>query len=471
MNIQKEDIKNTLMSIMATFSLVICLSFMINPFVSKAEESKMFTDDIHFKVVEDINGELRTKYEYEFTEDIEMTGNVYLYGCYYNGKNNSGRYICKFEYFIVSDEKFNKADYYNGYYFYGLGPTCWSDYPMTVLHNFRCFEPVEMDFSNSSTGQACSTFLKEKIDSGEITKYKYINMDSSKYDSKIPTPKLVFDGDGSYNFKINNASDGYMIQIKGRWYTTDDFELYKENLMWKYKYNTLIKGKLSDWVVPSSSIKATDSHSLYNTDGTGYGNNAFDTMLSNNPIENRSYTGGTNAVGNYFSGYNDAMTTLKTLLETPYSAYNSPEIYIRFVVEDNGKLKYGRWCHWYSNLAMSDGSSGSNLDDVDGVSGENQSNNGLTDKELEQNELKDNPRLDEDVSMSINSDYVNSNRELTETIMNNLKSIYELVNSGDFNGFLHAAFSFIPSSIWMIIFTGVSISVASMIIVVVIKLL
>lgn len=29
--------------------------------------------------------------------------------------------------------------------------------------------------------------------------------------------------------------------MKGRWYTTNDFDLYRDKLVWKYKYSTLLK--------------------------------------------------------------------------------------------------------------------------------------------------------------------------------------------------------------------------------------
>lgn len=29
--------------------------------------------------------------------------------------------------------------------------------------------------------------------------------------------------------------------MKGRWYTTNDFDIYRDKLVWKYKYSTLLK--------------------------------------------------------------------------------------------------------------------------------------------------------------------------------------------------------------------------------------
>lgn len=41
--------------------------------------------------------------------------------------------------------------------------------------------------------------------------------------------------------------------MKGRWYTTNDFDLYRDKLVWKYKYSTLLKNNLSTWVSVSDN--------------------------------------------------------------------------------------------------------------------------------------------------------------------------------------------------------------------------
>ena len=173
------------------------------------------------------------------------------------------------------------------------------------------------------------------------------------FDENIPTPELSFIDDGRLRFGFNNATDDYCIEIKGRWWSVDDIELFKENLMWKYKYSSLVKNDLSTWVANSIKTSASGEHDL-----SVYGASSFNELLSMYPVDNRSYSGGTNAVGNFFSGYNDAMDTLKMLLNTPSTLYNSCEIYVRYyVVDENGNYSYGKWCHWLGNLAKESGSS------------------------------------------------------------------------------------------------------------------
>ncbi len=291
-------------------------------------------------------------------------------------------------------------------------------------------------------------------DSGQAN--KHIDMSKATYNSKIPVPKLVFNGEGGYKFSIDNAVEGYYIQMKGRWYTVDDLTLYKENLQWKYKYDTLIKGTLTEWVEPNDKILATAQHDLCDMNRNGYGGEAFNSLLTKYPIDNRKYSGGTNALGNKLSGYTDALSTLKDFhLKNPLSAFNSPEIYIRFIVVNKDSVEYGKWCHWYSNLANSSGSSGSNLDDSDNVSGESQSLNGLTDDDLTNNEKQENPRNDSDIYTYVNSDYIKQNIEISSEIANKTGAFFDLLSSmfnamGQFPQMFKDVFSFLPP--WFINF-------------------
>ena len=292
-------------------------------------------------------------------------------------------------------------------------------------------------------------------DSGQIN--KPIDMSAATYNSNIPMPKLVFNSKGGYKFSIDNAVDDYYIQIKGRWYTVDDITLFKENLQWKYKYDTLLKGTLTEWVEPNDKILATAEHDLCDMNRNGYGGEAFTALLTQYGIEQRSYSGGTNSLGNKLSGYTDALSMLKEFhLNNPLSAFNSPEIYIRFfIVNADNKVEYGKWCHWYSNLANSTGSSGFNLDDSDNVSGESQSYNGLTDDELVSNEQQENPRNDSDIYTYVNSDYIKQNLEISSDIANKTGAFFELLNSmtnamGQFPQMFKDVFMFLPP--WFINF-------------------
>lgn len=302
-------------------------------------------------------------------------------------------------------------------------------------------------------------FLNHGDDSGQIN--KTIDFDSATYNSKIPVPKLVFNSKGGYKFSIDNAVEGYYIQIKGRWYTVDDITLFKENLQWKYKYDTLLKGTLTEWVAPNDKVLATAEHDLCDMNRNGYGAAAFTALINQYGIEQRNYFGGTNALGNKLSGYTDALSMLKEFhLNNPLSAFNSPEIYIRFiVVNDDKTVQYGKWCHWYSNLANSSGSSGSNIDDSDNVSGESQSYNGLTEEEFNTNEQQENPRNDSDIYTYVNSDYIKQNIEISSDIANKTGAFFELLNSmfsamGQFPQMFKDVFMFLPP--WFINFIIIS---------------
>lgn len=302
-------------------------------------------------------------------------------------------------------------------------------------------------------------YIQNGDDSGQIN--KPIDFSSATYNSKIPIPKLVFNSKGGYKFSIANAVDGYYIQIKGRWYTVDDITLFKENLQWKYKYDTLLKGSLTEWVEPNEKILASAEHELCDYNCNGYGGDAFKALIASYPIDNRTYSGGKNALGDKISGYTDALTSLKDLhLKNPESAFNSPEIYIRFiVVNDDNSVQYGKWCHWYSNLANASGSSGFNLDDSDNVSGESQSYNGLTDDELNNNEQQENPRNDSDIYTYVNSDYIKQNIEISSDIANKTGAFFELLNSmfsamGQFPQMFKDVFMFLPP--WFINFIIIS---------------
>ena len=313
-------------------------------------------------------------------------------------------------------------------------------------------ESITMNYVTNAlvfgTKESAIAYFETGDTSGQIN--KTIDMSTATYNDNIPAPKLVFNSKGGYKFSIDNAVDDYYIQMKGRWYTVDDITLYKENLQWKYKYDTLLKGSLTDWVEPNEKILATAEHDLCDYNRKGYGGEAFDSLLTNYPINNRTYSGGTNAFGDKISGYTDALSTLKELhLNNPESAFNSPEIYIRFIVVNNDSVQYGKWCHWYSNLANASGSTGYMLGDSDNVAGESQSYNGLTDEEFNTNEQQENPRNDSDIYTYVNSDYINQNLEISSEIANKTGTFFGLLNSmanamGQFPQMIKDVFMFLP---------------------------
>lgn len=247
-------------------------------------------------------------------------------------------------------------------------------------------------------------------------------------------------GDYSY-FRFNNAQEDYFIEMKGRWYSTNDFDIYRENLVWKYKYQTILKNDLSSWVSVSDNVNSVGTFRF-----DVLGKSSWVNLLSLYPVDNRNYEGGSFALFNKITGYSDALDTLKMLLKQPYSLYNGYEIYVRYYrYDDKGNLQYSKWTHFYNNLADAAGSSGSRLDDLNNMYSENQSDKGLTDDELSDLENTGNSRNDLDAVPKNNYDY--------SSLENATMNFFDLLTNfgtmlGQFPSMVAAVFGFLPP--WLI---------------------
>lgn len=248
------------------------------------------------------------------------------------------------------------------------------------------------------------------------------------------------ESDYSY-FEFNNAQSDYFFEMKGRWYTTNDFDLYREKLVWKYKYSTLLKNNLSTWVSVSDNRSSVGRFQF-----DVLGKSSWDNLLSLYPVDDRNYIGGSYDLFNKITGYSDALETLKMLLKQPYSLFNGYEVYVRyFRFDENGGIQYSKWTHFYNNLADSEGSSGSRLDDLDNMYSENQSDKGLTDDELSDLENGGNSRNDLDAVPKNNYDY--------SSLENATMNFFDLLTNfgtmlGQFPSMVAAVFGFLPS--WLI---------------------
>lgn len=248
------------------------------------------------------------------------------------------------------------------------------------------------------------------------------------------------ESDYSY-FEFNNAQSDYFFEMKGRWYTTNDFDLYRDKLVWKYKYSTLLKNNLSTWVSVSDKRSSVGRFQF-----DVLGKSSWDNLLSSYPVDDRNYIGGSYDLFNKITGYSDALETLKMLLKQPYSLFNGYEVYIRyFRYDENGGIQYSKWTHFYNNLADSEGSSGSRLDDLDNMYSENQSDKGLTDDELSDLENGGNSRNDLDAVPKNNYDY--------SSLENATMNFFDLLTNfgtmlGQFPSMVAAVFSFLPY--WLI---------------------
>ena len=248
------------------------------------------------------------------------------------------------------------------------------------------------------------------------------------------------ESDFSY-FEFNNAQSDYFFEMKGRWYTTNDFDLYRDKLVWKYKYSTLLKNNLSTWVSVSDNRSSVGRFQF-----DVLGKSSWDNLLSSYPVDDRNYIGGSYNLFNKITGYSDALETLKMLLKQPYSLFNGYEVYVRyFRYDENGGIQYSKWTHFYNNLADSDGSSGSRLDDLDNMYSDNQSDKGLTDDELSDLENGGNSRNDLDAVPKNNYDY-SSLENATMNFFDLLKNYGTML--GQFPSMVAAVFGFLPP--WLI---------------------
>ena len=248
------------------------------------------------------------------------------------------------------------------------------------------------------------------------------------------------ESDYSY-FEFNNAREDYFFEMKGRWYTTNDFDIYRDKLVWKYKYSTLLKNDLSTWVTVADGKNSVGKFQF-----DILGKSSWENLITSYPVDDRNYIGGSYALVNKITGYSDAVDTLKMLLKQPYSLYNGYEVYVRYYrYDENGSIEYSKWTHFYNNLANSEGSSGSRLDDLDNMYSENQSDKGLTDDELSDLENTGNSRNDLDAVPKNNYDY--SSLETATMNFFDLLTNYGSV-LGQFPSMVTAVFGFLP--VWLI---------------------
>ena len=309
-------------------------------------------------------------------------------------------------------------------------------------------------------GKSCYIYFN--LD-GTVEKGVDDNMDLSSsgvFNPNIEIPKIYVDAssysggvwlgssgqpDSLRKFQLSNAAENYFIEMRGRWYSVDDVQLYKENLMWKYKYDSIIKNDLTTWVSVSDAVKATGVHNF-----ADLGRTSFENLLTKYPVDSRNFTGGKNLVGNIISGYNDALSTLKLLLNACESVYNGVEVYVRYYYyDDSGKIVYSKWTHYFDNLANPAGSSGSTVDDKDNIFTDNQSDNGLTDDDVSDLEESDNSRIDPDVV----PEYIFETDDITIATQNFFTIIADLIKSmGQVPELVSSVFSFLPN--WCITLIG-----------------
>lgn len=275
-------------------------------------------------------------------------------------------------------------------------------------------------------------------------------------DDSIPIPVLSVNNDKG-TFLFANAQNNYKFELKGRFWSTDDFYVFRKmpSLVWQYKYLTLLKNSLTTWVSVGDNMSTLSTYSFGDL-----GKESWNDLLNTYPIENRNIITGEQQ--GWFSwanitGYNDAITTLKTLLSTPYSLFNGYEVYVRYyVVCDDGSIKYSKWTHYFNNLADADGSTGSIVDDASNMNNGSQSDKGLTDSDMDNVENSGNSRNDVDAKPSNDfSVEISDIAGLFNQFINILKSLYS--GMGQLPSLVNAIFGFLP--FWASTMIGISLVV------------
>lgn len=275
-------------------------------------------------------------------------------------------------------------------------------------------------------------------------------------DDSIPIPVLSVNNDKG-TFLFANAQNNYKFELKGRFWSTDDFYVFRKmpSLVWQYKYLTLLKNSLTTWVSVGDNMSTLSTYSFGDL-----GKESWNDLLNTYPIENRNIITGEQqgwlSWAN-ITGYNDAITTLKTLLSTPYSLFNGYEVYVRYyVVCDDGSIKYSKWTHYFNNLADADGSTGSIVDDSSNMNNGSQSDKGLTDSDMDNVENSGNSRNDVDAKPSNDfSVEISDITGLFNQFINILKSLYS--GMGQLPSLVNAIFGFLPS--WASAMIGISLVV------------
>lgn len=310
---------------------------------------------------------------------------------------------------------------------------------------------VDLDY-NKQSDQIMNEYFERFVTDGGLH-WEDLDLESDgvlDLDLEIPRLRVTYDIDHGYYFVFENAAYDLYFELQGRWFSVDDIELYKEDLMWKYKYETILESPLGTWVTAPEMMPSIGEYDLGDL-----GADAFSDFLETYPVDNRTFSGGSNWLGNKFSGYDDALNSIKMLLRSPDTLYNGCEIYVRyFCYADDGSVHFSKWTHWYDSLAKSSGSSGSMLDDQESMDKQFQSESGLTNEEKDY--LEDNGFSRNDLDAKSNSTY--DTDSLNQAVSNFGDILSGMVDFlGDFPSLVSSVFGFLPS--WVIGFIGLGLAV------------
>lgn len=217
----------------------------------------------------------------------------------------------------------------------------WYSYPGSFLPN----NYLELDsVSESSILSIDTTNMKPCIlADGSVNVPVPFDPYNNNYSDDIPAPEVYRDGD---KIMFSNSSPDLLILANVRWYSVDDITLFKESLSWKYRPDSIIHSDLEWLLSVDDHYSSVNGINLYDL-----GEQSFQNFLSTYPVDSRTYLGGTNAIGNYLFGYNDALSSLKMILGQIDSSFNAPELFFRYYVPlADGTYKCGKWTKYSRSL-------------------------------------------------------------------------------------------------------------------------
>lgn len=172
-----------------------------------------------------------------------------------------------------------------------------------------------------------------------------------------------------YCHYVDNAAENYYIEVKGKWNSASDIELYRENLMWKSRVESVVSGALTTWISANDKFQS-DRHFDFSDIENAV--SAKNQLFADYPVESRNFYGGNNTIGDALTGKNAFIQDIKdfAIYSKPYT---SPEFYVRFWYKDDNGFHYSKWTHFYEGFG-----SEFNQEEVP-----LQSDKGLTDSDLE----------------------------------------------------------------------------------------
>lgn len=294
-----------------------------------------------------------------------------------------------------------------------------------------------------------NAYLESGLTDGWINRPPFDLEQDGVLDETIPVPQISFEFNGAVpiGFSLENSSTVYFVEIKGRFYSADDFEYYRTKAglsgKWQLRYYRTITGNLDQWI---SVNDEKHSYDIFYFETVA--SDSFNAFLISNPPENRTFR---DPVGStYYTEvdypliFNPESDLIHVLGDIRY-ALNAKEFYVRYWFEDNGVLKYGKWAHALQSLPDSDDAEVAYLIDSDETKGLfMQSDKGLTSNDIDTLENTGNSARDKDLVKSYTSssfDDLSLNSALGEfsDIMHRFGDI-----TNGISGFVVSGMSFFP---------------------------